>query len=52
MLNRTLGNSGLEVAAIGHGWISMGWSYGPADRQQMIALIRHAVELPLSVRMR
>lgn len=46
MLSRTLGSSGLEVSAIGLGCMSMSWSYGPpADRQEMISLIRHAVEL-------
>ncbi|MBX5448167.1 MAG: aldo/keto reductase, partial [Acidothermus cellulolyticus] len=46
MLKRTLGNSGLEVSAIGLGCMSMSWGYGPpADRQEMISLIRHAVEL-------
>ncbi len=43
---RTLGNSGLEVSAIGLGCMSMSWSYGPpADREEMVSLIRHAVEL-------
>ncbi len=38
-----LGN--LEVSAIGLGCMSMSFGYGPAgDRQEMIALIRSAVE--------
>lgn len=42
---RELGRSGLHVSAIGLGCMGMSWSYGPAsDRQDMIALIRAAVE--------
>lgn len=45
MRMRTLGKSGLEVSALGLGCMSMSHGYGPpADRQQMIALIRTAVE--------
>ncbi len=45
MERRTLG-TGLEVSAIGLGCMSMSWSYGPpGDRQAMISLIRHAVDL-------
>ena len=45
MQKRTLGNSGLEVSALGLGCMGMSFSYGPAkDRQEMIALIRTAVE--------
>jgi hypothetical protein len=44
MQTRTLGR-GLKVSAIGLGCMGMNWSYGPAgDRQEMIALIRAAVE--------
>lgn len=44
MQKRTLGQ-GLEVSALGLGCMSMSANYGPpADRQAMIALIRHAVE--------
>jgi aryl-alcohol dehydrogenase-like predicted oxidoreductase len=40
-----LGNSGLEVSAIGFGCMGMTSVYGkPADRQDMIALTRAAVE--------
>src|SRR5688572_22037361 len=43
---RSLGNSGLEVSAIGLGCMGMSFGYGPAgDRKEMIALIRKAVEL-------
>jgi aryl-alcohol dehydrogenase-like predicted oxidoreductase len=45
MQKRTLGNSGLEVSAIGLGCMGMSGVYGPApDRQAMIALTRSAVE--------
>jgi aryl-alcohol dehydrogenase-like predicted oxidoreductase len=49
MQTRELGRSGLEVSAIGLGCMGMSWSYGPAgDRQEMIALIRAAVERGVS----
>lgn len=45
MLKRTLGNSPLEVSALGLGCMGMSFGYGPAgDKQQMIALLRNAVE--------
>jgi aryl-alcohol dehydrogenase-like predicted oxidoreductase len=45
MQKRKLGNSNLEVSAIGLGCMGMSFSYGPAaDRQEMIALLRAAVE--------
>ena len=45
MQKRTLGKSGLEVSALGLGCMGMSYSYGPfPDRQEMIALIRTAVE--------
>jgi aryl-alcohol dehydrogenase-like predicted oxidoreductase len=45
MQTRTLGNSPLEVSALGLGCMGMSFGYGPpADRQEMIALIRAAVE--------
>ena len=45
MERRKLGRSGLEVSALGLGCMGMSFGYGPpADRQQMIALIRAAVE--------
>jgi aryl-alcohol dehydrogenase-like predicted oxidoreductase len=45
MQKRKLGNSGLEVSAIGYGAMGLSHGYGPAtDRQQAIALIRAAVE--------
>jgi aryl-alcohol dehydrogenase-like predicted oxidoreductase len=45
MQKRQLGNSNLEVSAIGLGCMGMSFGYGPAaDKQEMIALIRAAVE--------
>jgi aryl-alcohol dehydrogenase-like predicted oxidoreductase len=45
MQTRKLGNSNLEVSAIGLGCMGMSSSYGPpADRQEMISLLRSAVE--------
>lgn len=45
MEKRTLGNNGLSVSAIGLGCMGMSFGYGaPADKQEMIALIRSAVE--------
>src|SRR2546425_6457927 len=45
MQKRKLGNSNLEVSAIGLGCMGMSYGYGPAgDRQEMISLLRSAVE--------
>ena len=45
MQKRRLGNSNLEVSALGLGCMGMSFSYGPAaDKQEMISLIRSAVE--------
>jgi aryl-alcohol dehydrogenase-like predicted oxidoreductase len=45
MQKRTLGQSNLEVSAIGLGCMGMSFSYGPpADKREMISLIRTAVE--------
>lgn len=44
MQKRTLGNSGLEVSAIGLGCMGLTYGYGPAvDREAAIGLIRAAV---------
>jgi aryl-alcohol dehydrogenase-like predicted oxidoreductase len=49
MKKRKLGNSGLEVSAIGLGCMGMSFGYGPPkDKQEMIALIRTAVERGIS----
>ena len=46
MKKRALGNSGLEVSALGLGCMGLSFGYGPAtDRQEAISLIRSAVEL-------
>jgi len=46
MQTRKLGNSGLEVSAIGLGCMGMSFGYGPpADRAEMIRLMHRAVEL-------
>jgi aryl-alcohol dehydrogenase-like predicted oxidoreductase len=44
MQKRKLGNSGLEVSALGLGCMSMSYGYGPpGDKQKMIEVIRAAV---------
>src|SRR5438045_2650181 len=46
MQKRKLRTSGLEVSAIGLGCMGMSFAYGrPADKQEMISLLRAAVEL-------
>jgi aryl-alcohol dehydrogenase-like predicted oxidoreductase len=45
MEKRKLGNSGLEVSALGLGCMGMSWSYGAAkDKAEMISLIHAAVD--------
>jgi aryl-alcohol dehydrogenase-like predicted oxidoreductase len=45
MQKRKLGNSNLEVSALGLGCMGMSFSYGPPkDKQEMITLLRAAVE--------
>ena len=45
MQKRKLGNSNLEVSAIGLGCMGMSFAYGPPkDKQEMISLLRAAVE--------
>jgi aryl-alcohol dehydrogenase-like predicted oxidoreductase len=42
---RKLGNSNLEVSAMGFGCMGMSWSYGPPkDKQEMVSLLHAAVE--------
>src|ERR671937_2969979 len=49
MEKRVLGSSGLEVSALGLGCMGMSFGLGPAaDRQEMISLIRAAVERGVS----
>jgi aryl-alcohol dehydrogenase-like predicted oxidoreductase len=46
MQKRKLGKSNLEVSAIGLGCMGMSFGYGPpADKKEMISVIRKAVEL-------
>ncbi|WP_160724705.1 aldo/keto reductase [Bacillus sp. USDA818B3_A] len=46
MKMRELGNSGIRVSSIGLGCMGMDHAYGkPADRDEMVKLIRRAVEL-------
>jgi aryl-alcohol dehydrogenase-like predicted oxidoreductase len=42
---RTLGQQGLAVSAIGLGCMGMSQSYGPADETESIAAIHRAIEL-------
>jgi aryl-alcohol dehydrogenase-like predicted oxidoreductase len=45
MQKRKLGNSNLEVSAMGFGCMGMSWSYGPPkDKQEMVSLLQTAVE--------
>lgn len=45
MHKRTLGNSGLEVSAIGLGCMGMSYGYGPAsEKKEMISVLQEAVE--------
>jgi aryl-alcohol dehydrogenase-like predicted oxidoreductase len=45
MQKRRLGQSNLEVSAIGLGCMGMSWSYGPAkDKKEMTALLHAAVD--------
>jgi Predicted oxidoreductases (related to aryl-alcohol dehydrogenases) len=45
MQKRTLGQSGLEVSAIGFGCMGLSFGYGPAtSREEGIAIIRAAVD--------
>src|SRR5215470_18184898 len=45
MQTRKLGNSNLEVSAVGLGCMGMSWSYGPPkDKKEMTALLHAAVE--------
>ena len=50
MQKRKLGRSNLEVSAIGLGCMGMSYGYGPAaDRQEMISLLRTAVDLGITL---
>lgn len=43
--HRTLGREGLKVSAIGLGCMGMSDFYGPADTQQSLAVLNHAVDI-------
>src|ERR1700683_508625 len=46
MQTRKLGKNNLEVSALGLGCMGMSFAYGPPkDKQEMISLLRKAVEL-------
>src|SRR6478609_2794759 len=50
MQKRILGNSGLEVSALGLGCMGLSFGYGPAtDKQDAIKLIRRAYELGVTL---
>ena len=49
MQKRKLGNSGLEVSALGLGCMGMSFGLGPAaDKKEMIALMHKAVEMGIT----
>jgi len=49
MEKRKLGKGNLEVSSLGLGCMGMSFGYGPpADKQEMISLIRSAVELGIT----
>ncbi len=49
MKKRALGNSGLEVSALGLGCMGMSFGYGPAgEEQEMISVIRSACDLGIT----
>jgi aryl-alcohol dehydrogenase-like predicted oxidoreductase len=49
MKTRALGNSGLEVSALGLGCMGMSFGYGPAgEEQEMISVIRSARDLGIT----
>ncbi len=45
MRHRGLGKSGIEVSAIGLGCWGMSGSYGPADEDESVATLHHALDL-------
>ena len=50
MRKRRLGNSGLEVSALGLGCMSMTFAYGPAaDKGEMIKLLRSAYDFGVTM---
>ncbi len=49
MQTRVLGNSGLEVGAIGLGCMGMSWAYGAGDENESIQVIHRAIELGVTL---
>ena len=50
MKKRALGNSGLEVSALGLGCMGMSFGYGPAgEEREMISVIRSACDLGITL---
>jgi len=45
MRRRVLGNSGTNVSAIGLGCWGMSGSYGPADEEESVATLHHALDM-------
>lgn len=48
MEQRSLGNRGLVVSALGLGCMGMSWAYGPRDDAESIATIHEAIDLGVS----
>ncbi|MEF8795138.1 MAG: aldo/keto reductase [Salinivenus sp.] len=50
MQKRELGNSGLEVSAVGYGCMGLNFGYGTAtEKDEAVSLIRHAVDLGVTL---
>jgi len=49
MQRRPLGNSALEVSAIGLGCMPMSSGYGPSDEAEALATLRHALDLGVNL---
>ncbi len=49
MTKRTLGNSNIEVSALGLGCMGMSEFYGPSDDNESLATLEHALELGVTM---
>src|SRR5690242_8534158 len=49
MQKRKLGNSGIEVGAIGLGCMGMSWAYGQPDEVEGVQVIHRAIELGVTL---